>query len=612
PVTGNFTDEEFMGASGSQDNSEYPFQRDEVARIPYNKDRSGYENSAPVTGNFTDEEFMGASGSQDNSEYPFQRDEVARIPYNKDRSGYENSAPVTGNFTDEEFMGASGSQDNSEYPFQRDEVARIPYNKDRSGYENSVLSPKPIDQEPDATGTSFIGVLITVLATIILLLVVVILAIIARNKRGHGGGNVLDAFQHNFNPDTLGSVDNKRLNGNGMKPVTMEPDSESIDKSSLYHEPFNVNNMYTSAASACSINDLQRHHVAPDYTDVPDIVCQDYAVPHMQDLLPSQKSNSLYSGAGSILGGGAGAGVIASNSLNGSNSNYGTTLASNRNTLNNMFHMKIPPPPPPPMGTVPFPLVSGSSTSLAPGHYALQQQPQTSPGQLQQQQQHQHQFHGLLSSSSAVNAAVAAAAATPTPTTTMSPSEKYYAAMAICKANMSTTLAGNNATQEQQMNWATTDGSATATTTPGQKFQQQQQYHQHHQQNQGTSTGTLPNGKNVFLTGIFQNALTLPSSNKSPNFDKSPTASITGIGGSGGGGGSGYGCGSGSLNVTLTKPHHYNANELSDFMSQVAGGDTEESANCQLQEFPRHSLVIVEKLGCGVFGEYHLCETRGL
>ncbi|XP_061396088.1 discoidin domain-containing receptor 2-like, partial [Musca vetustissima] len=47
--------------------------------------------SAPVTGNFTDEEFMGASGSQDNSEYPFQRDEVARIPYNKDRSGYENS-----------------------------------------------------------------------------------------------------------------------------------------------------------------------------------------------------------------------------------------------------------------------------------------------------------------------------------------------------------------------------------------------------------------------------------------------------------------------------------------------------------------------------------------
>lgn len=44
-------------------------------------------------------------------------------------------------------------------------------------------------------------------------------------------------------------------------------DNESIDKSSLYHEPFNVNlNMYTSAASGCSLNDLQRQHVTPDYT----------------------------------------------------------------------------------------------------------------------------------------------------------------------------------------------------------------------------------------------------------------------------------------------------------------------------------------------------------
>lgn len=32
----------------------------------------------------------------------------------------------------------------------------------------------------------------------------------------------------------------------------------------------------------------------------------------------------------------------------------------------------------------------------------------------------------------------------------------------------------------------------------------------------------------------------------------------------------------------------------------------------QLNEFPRHSLVIVEKLGSGAFGELHLCETKGL
>lgn len=42
-------------------------------------------------------------------------------------------------------------------------------------------------------------------------------------------------------------------------------DNESIDKSSLYHEPFNVN-MYTSAASGCTLNDMQRLHVTPDYT----------------------------------------------------------------------------------------------------------------------------------------------------------------------------------------------------------------------------------------------------------------------------------------------------------------------------------------------------------
>lgn len=42
-------------------------------------------------------------------------------------------------------------------------------------------------------------------------------------------------------------------------------DNESIDKSSLYHEPFNVN-MYTSAASGCTLNDMQRHHITPDYT----------------------------------------------------------------------------------------------------------------------------------------------------------------------------------------------------------------------------------------------------------------------------------------------------------------------------------------------------------
>ena len=32
----------------------------------------------------------------------------------------------------------------------------------------------------------------------------------------------------------------------------------------------------------------------------------------------------------------------------------------------------------------------------------------------------------------------------------------------------------------------------------------------------------------------------------------------------------------------------------------------------QVIEFPRHSLVIVGKLGIGEFGEFHLCEMKGL
>lgn len=32
----------------------------------------------------------------------------------------------------------------------------------------------------------------------------------------------------------------------------------------------------------------------------------------------------------------------------------------------------------------------------------------------------------------------------------------------------------------------------------------------------------------------------------------------------------------------------------------------------EIIEFPRQSLVIVEKLGSGDFGELHLCETKGV
>lgn len=59
--------------------------------------------------------------------------------------------------------------------------------------------------------------------------------------------------------------------------------------------------------------------------------------------------------------------------------------------------------------------------------------------------------------------------------------------------------------------------------------------------------------------------------------------------------------------VGVGKPHHYNLDMSANFADI-----NEERANCQVQEFPRQSLVIVEKLGSGVFGELHLCETNVL
>ncbi|TDG43433.1 hypothetical protein AWZ03_010135 [Drosophila navojoa] len=357
------------------------------------------------------------------------------------------SVPVVGNFTDEELLNVppsngagAGVPNTSEYPLQRDEVGRaVSSGGERSQHTTQVISPKPIDhQEPE---TSFVGVIITVLATIILFLVAIILLIIARNRHGRGRGNVLDAFQHNFNPDTLGGVDKRRLNGSGngnsngngngngvLKVVTTMDDNESsIDKNSLYHEPFNVN-MYTSAASACSMNDLQRQHVTPDYTDVPDIVCQDYAVPHMQQLLPTT----------------AGSTGTARSSLNAS--------------------IVVAPP--------------------------------------------------------VVSVASAAAAVAAPPPPVPPPPEKYYAATPICSKPV-TGPAGSQSSGSLSLS-----SSNTAATTP-------------------TPTGG--------------------------------------------------------------KPHHYNFDMSANFADI-----NEEQANCQVQEFPRQSLVIVEKLGSGVFGELHLCETNVL
>lgn len=63
----------------------------------------------------------------------------------------------------------------------------------------AVISPKPIDQEPEQ---NFVGVIIAILTTIILLLIAIILFIIAKNKRNRRA-DVLGTMPHSLHQDGL-------------------------------------------------------------------------------------------------------------------------------------------------------------------------------------------------------------------------------------------------------------------------------------------------------------------------------------------------------------------------------------------------------------------------
>jgi len=58
--------------------------------------------------------------------------------------------------------------------------------------------------------------------------------------------------------------------------------------------------------------------------------------------------------------------------------------------------------------------------------------------------------------------------------------------------------------------------------------------------------------------------------------------------------------------ITPTTPLNHQLSSYSDFDTLLM-----DDVEIQLKEFPRDKLVIVEKLGCGMFGELHLCETKG-
>ncbi|XP_026834385.1 uncharacterized protein LOC6543109 [Drosophila erecta] len=229
--------------------------------------------SVPAMGNFTDEQ---EQRSNSPSQAQDVHDETKGSEYQANRNKPNGVGGAAGGLG--EGVAAAGGDSGGN-------------NKYNNGPQ--LIAPRPIDQEPN--DANFIGVVIVVLTTIIILLVAIILFIVSRTKRARGS-NVLDAFQYSFNPNTLGgNVDKHRPNGNSIKASV--DDNDSIGKNSLYHEPFNVN-MYTSGVNGyAAVNDLQCN-MTPDYTDVPE---GGYAVPHMQDYMPSSKMGGGAPGGGGYV-----------------------------------------------------------------------------------------------------------------------------------------------------------------------------------------------------------------------------------------------------------------------------------------------------------------------
>lgn len=219
---------------------------------------------------------------------------------------------------------------------------------------------------------------------------------------------------------------------------------------------------------------------------------------------------------------------------------------------------------------------SNYSTSARNTLNSMFQSKLSTASQKLQQLQHQHSYQSQLTPPPPPPPAPTSATATthcPPPIPPLPPllgnassNEKYYATTAICKANAAT-----NATHGM-------GGGAVGGV--------------------GTNAGacnTLPNGSIGGGSGsLASTTASLASSSTTPT-----------------GGGYGYASSAGTL--AAVKPHHYNLDMSGNGLAGLASVDVnEELANFQVQEFPRQSLVIVEKLGCGVFGELHLCETKSM
>jgi discoidin domain receptor family protein 2 len=159
-----------------------------------------------------------------------------------------DSVVITGNFT-ETTEDIPIPDSGKEYPLQRDEVKSTSSKVNRNTTGASTKSGT--NEEPK----HYIGLVIGILTVVILILVTAIVFIVFRNQRFKTTTGL-----------TVVPRSEKRIECDKMA-------MEDCDKSALYVETCKTN-LYARQ---------QTHPNSPDYSEVPDLVCQEYTIPHVMD-----------------------------------------------------------------------------------------------------------------------------------------------------------------------------------------------------------------------------------------------------------------------------------------------------------------------------------------
>ncbi|XP_019874685.1 discoidin domain-containing receptor tyrosine kinase B [Aethina tumida] len=166
-----------------------------------------------------------------------------------------DSVAVTGNFSEME-EDPPAPEVGREYPLQRDEVKTVTGTKSGTNNttSNTVTTKTGADDEPK----HYIGFVIGVLTVVILILVAAIVFIVFRNQRLKSGDDAVDVADYpTLRDDVKRAADEKIiLDCNG-------------DKAVLYLETNRTNVVPLSQTTMCS----------SEYSEVPDVVCQEYSSP---------------------------------------------------------------------------------------------------------------------------------------------------------------------------------------------------------------------------------------------------------------------------------------------------------------------------------------------